>query len=227
MSYDSVRFSISPEVSALGVSGICFAATNLSNKRRSGEFDAVVEQSLRTVLSMPEESDADDPILADFQRLHAAVGVDGSVVASPQALLATVRRIRRLPRISLLVDIYNLVSIETRLSLGAHDLARVHGDISLRLADGSERFVPLGTSEPQPVKKGEYCYIDGASDVLCWLEVRQGDKTKLSLETREAMFMIQGNRAASVPYLRAAHDRLVELIQRFCCGVVRPLWASD
>ena len=39
-----------------------------------------------------------------------------------------------------------LVSIETRLSLGAHDIERVHGDISLRLAKGDEYFVPLGWS---------------------------------------------------------------------------------
>jgi DNA/RNA-binding domain of Phe-tRNA-synthetase-like protein len=209
------------------MSGVCYAVWNLSNKRRSAKFDALAMQSVQVMLSTPAECDREDSILADFRRLHQSVGAnDAAIVSSPESLLNSVRRNGRLPRINLLVDIYNLISIETRLSLGAHDIKHVHGDIRLRLADGSERFVPLGSAAPQPVRKGQYCYVDDANDVLCWLDVRQCDKSKVSLDTREAFVMVQGNRATDAQYLQAAGDRLGELINRFCGGVVTPVWAS-
>jgi DNA/RNA-binding domain of Phe-tRNA-synthetase-like protein len=229
MSHQSIQFSVSTEVQALGLTGICFAVADLSNKAASAELDAVMEQSLRAIVpALDERALERDPILSDFRRMHQAVGATGRrFVASPENLLKIVRRTGRLPTINLLVDIYNLVSVETRLSLGAHDIERVSGNISLRLAVGTEKFIPLGSDEPQPVRKGEYCYIDDANDVLCRLEVRQADKTKLTAKTRQAFFMIQGNGQTSGQYLHAASDRLLGLIHRFCGGDVRQIWKSE
>ena len=201
---------------------------NLANREAAPEFDALAIESGRAVLAeFDDERIKTDPILVDFRRLHADVGPSAKkTVASPESLLKYVRRNGRIPRISLVVDIYNLVSVETRLSLGAHDIDRVDGNISLSFATGAERFIPLGTTAPQPVEKGEYCYMDDA-DVLCRLEVRQADKTKLSVDTHSAFFMIQGNRATSGEYVRAANERLVGLLNRFCGGEARQIWAGE
>ena len=62
-----------------------------------------------------------------------------------------------LPVINHVVDIYNLVFMESKFALGAYDLDKVDGAITLRFTDGGERFVPIGQEEPIPVEKGYPC----------------------------------------------------------------------
>ncbi len=41
----------------------------------------------------------------------------------------------------------------------------VISDITLRFTNGTEKFVPLGQSEPVPVAPHEYCYCDLRSKI--------------------------------------------------------------
>jgi DNA/RNA-binding domain of Phe-tRNA-synthetase-like protein len=131
------------------------------------------------------------------------------------------------PSINPLVDIYNGVSLETRLSLGAHDVAKVSGDITLRMTDGTERFVALGQPEPEPINPGEYCYVDGSDEVLCRLEHRQCEKTKLTAATTSAFYIIQGNASTPHGLLEQTLRRLVDLTQQFCGGREEQFWIVD
>ena len=69
-------------------------------------------------------------------------------------------------KINPLVDIYNLISMDTKLALGAHDLAKTEGNISLKLITGNENYIPLGSEEAKVVKAGIYSYIDDANDII-------------------------------------------------------------
>ena len=111
-----------------------------------------------------------------------------------------------------------MVSMETRLALGAHDLDRVVGDVTLRITDGSERYVPLGECLPIPVAAGEYSYCDDSNEVLCRLEVRQVNKTATTPKTTRAFFIVQGNEAAPDSYVVDGAQRLVEEITRYAGG---------
>jgi DNA/RNA-binding domain of Phe-tRNA-synthetase-like protein len=134
-----------------------------------------------------------DPHLAAYRELHERVGARARDLAAPEALRRMLLRSGSLPRIGPVIDLYNAVSLRTRLALGAHDLDRIDGAVHLRLTTGEERFVPLGRQGPKPVRAGEYAYVDEAGDVLCRLEVRQGDKTKVSPETERCLIVVQGN----------------------------------
>ena len=77
------------------------------------------------------------------------------------------------------VDLYNLISIQSHLALGAHDIEYIDGNVNLRLTDGTERFVPIGADgQPEPVKAGEYAYVDDSNEIICHLETRQVEKRK-------------------------------------------------
>ena len=102
-----------------------------------------------------------DPILAGFRRLHEKVGRSNhKFPASPERLIKLFLRKGTIPSINLAVDIYNCISLETRLSLGAHDVSQINGSVTLRMTDGRERFVPLGREKPELIEAGEYCYVD-------------------------------------------------------------------
>ena len=228
MRHQAIAFDVSESVLALGLKGAYFTMGGLNCKESDPEFEEMEDSIEHAILSgLSEGKIFDDKILQGFRRLHEAVGVSNKKnVASSENLLTTLLRTGHLPNINLLVDIYNLVSVQTHLALGAHDLARVKGNIHLKLTSGKEGYWPLGSPEPKPVRPGCYSYIDDDDDVICWLEVRQVEKTKTTMDTRESFFIIQGNAATDEQYIAEATNQLISLVKRFCGGEERMLYAS-
>lgn len=162
-----------------------------------------------------------DPLsgVEGFRQLHTNINRSNrKFVASPENLYAFLNKTKALPRINLLVDIYNYVSIKYGLALGAHDLSKIAGNVTLRLTTGNEKFVPLGQIEPKPIPQGDYSYIDDSNEIICHLEVRQVEKTKITLDTTNAFYIVQGNQNTSDEYLNEATMELISLIKHYCGG---------
>lgn len=198
----------------------------VQNKANHPDFEVLKSEILETVLAdLSPDKIKSDPILEGFRQLHTAVGRSNKrFVASPENLLNFLLQTKRLPQVNLLVDIYNLVSIKSKLALGAHDTAKIVGDITLRMTNGTEGFTPLGATESQNVGAGEYGYIDAANDVICRLEVRQVEKTKVTLDSTACFYIVQGNVNTDQTYINTVADELIELTSRFCGGTVKRLY---
>ena len=94
----------------------------------------------------------------------------------------------------------------------------MEGDFTLRFTDGTERFVPIGQTEPIPVAPHEYSYCDDANEVLCRLEIRQVEKTKVDEDARNVCYIIQGNEATPDTLLFDTAQRIVDLTVKYCGG---------
>ena len=225
MGYKDITFSVSDEARALGLKGVYFAMGDLRNRETDPAFEILKENVLRRVLDdLRLEGVNDDRVLQGFRDLHTKIGFSNrNFVSAPENLLVNLLKNGRFPHVNLLVDIYNLISVETRLALGAHDIAHVQGNIQLRITSGKEGFLPLGTTQPKAVRPGGYAYIDDANDVLCMLEVRQVEKSKATLDTSESFYIVQGNSETSLADIQAAAQRLIALTKRFCGGTERLL----
>ena len=70
---------------------------------------------------------------------------------------------------------------------------------------------------------GEYAYIDDAHNILCRLEVRQCERTKITLDTTDGFFIVQGNAQTEEVSLHETANELLALIKRFCDGQTRIL----
>lgn len=220
------RFAIDPAVRALGVRGAFAVLEGLDNRVPPAVLDGYRAELLDR---LRREIDADfiarDPVLAGFRALHDRIGRSNRrFPSSAEALASLFLRKGIVPAINPLVDLYNGVSLETRLSLGAHDLAKVRGAIELRLTTGVEPFVPLGATDPEPVGPGEYAYIDEDNRILCRLEHRQCEATKVTTDTTAGFYILQGNAVTEAAELEAALDRLVTLTTRFCGGRAAEAW---
>jgi DNA/RNA-binding domain of Phe-tRNA-synthetase-like protein len=222
-----IGFDISAAVRALGLKCAVFTLENIHNGDTDREFEELKAHVTKGVLAdLSLEKIASDPILQGFRQLHEAVGRSNrKYVASSENLLTLLLQTGRLPHVNLAVDIYNLVSIKTRLSLGAHDVSAIYGNVHLRLTTGEEHFWPLGSDTLKPVGSGEYAYVDDQNDILCRLEVRQGEKTKITLGTTDCFCIVQGNPATESEYIRATTEELIALTKRFCGGQERMLYA--
>ena len=226
MSAQNISFSITSDVTALGIKCAVFSISNLSNQLKHPKFEEYKTKIYNDLKSNYSKTFlSQDPTLLGFEISHKKIGSSNQkLIASPQSLISILLRKGSLPCINLLVDIYNCISIESRLSLGAHDIDKLQNNVTLRIADGTEKFIPLGKSKAEKVSAGEYCYIDGNDTVICRLECRQADATKISLNTKNALVIVQGNENTSGEYINGVMKRLIDLITSYCGGSATILW---
>ena len=68
----------------------------------------------------------------------------GRYRVSSEALIRRIRRGDELYHVNSVVDVNNLISVESGLSVGSYDLANIHGAITLRKAEKGEGYTGIG-----------------------------------------------------------------------------------
>lgn len=215
-----LSFKVTQEVLDLGVKILTARITGVANSDTSPAFEMYKNTELEKIKSQwKDKKYKDDPILEGFRDLHTKVGRSNrDYVASPEGLRWLLLERGRFPQINTLVDIYNLISVKTGLALGAHDIDKVHGNITLRMTKGDEIFVPLGKIDPVSIFPGEYGYVDDGNNVICRLEVLQVEPTKVTTQARDIFVIIEGNANTDMSYIQAATEEVCQLITKYCGG---------
>ena len=159
------------------------------------------------------------PEVVRFQEILRRAGVNPRrEQPSVERLLAGALKRGDLPAINSLVDAYNLISVRSCCSLGAHDLDRIALPVSLRLLTGSETFTPLGREAPVLVVAGEYAYVDAQNRVLCRLDILQADFSKVTTATTNVLLIVEGTAEHPADVLRQAIADVVQTVTRYCGG---------
>ncbi len=219
----TITFSVEQAVLDIGVKIVFAVVEGIDNTVEAPAWHAYRTEAIQSLLA--EYADIDyhaDPILEGFHILH-----DNSGVKRRKNIPASENLIRLLKKhgdvffINPAVDIYNIISMQSKLALGAHDIDRAEGNITLRFTDGTERFVPIGQTEPVPVAPQEYCYCDDANEVLCRLEIRQVEKTKVDASSRNIFYIVQGNAATPDELLTETAQRIIDETVKYCGGTGR------
>jgi methionyl-tRNA synthetase len=123
---------------------------------------------------------------------------------------------KEFPFINPLVAFYNYVEAKSGLSIGAHDLSLLKGDVELKICDGSEEYWPIGADKAKKVPAGTYAYCDDEGKrVICWLEVKQSRDTAVSNKTTDVLFILQGYEGVDLSYVQAAADELKLLVEQW------------
>jgi DNA/RNA-binding domain of Phe-tRNA-synthetase-like protein len=158
------------------------------------------------------------PEVAAWRAAYKGFGVKRtSYRSSVERLIKRVLAGQPLPKINALVDLYNMVSLQTGLCLGCDDLDKTSGALVFRFAGARDSFVDMGAEAGEdpndPPKEGEVVYADGRH-VLCrrW-NWRQDARSAASGQTRRAVLTAQSNGVGKV---EVAAGRLAELIGRQC-----------
>lgn len=221
-----LEFTVSQKVLSLGIRVAGLLVEDINNDPANIAIEGLrCKIADRLKRELTPQSIKNDPILAGFRSLHEKIGRSNRrFPAASESLLNLFIKKDLIPKINTVVDIYNLVSLETRLSLGAHDTTKINGNVTLRMTNGNERFEPLGSISPIKIDAGEYCYIDDSNEILCRLEHKQVEKTKVTAETRSCFFIIQGNMETPENFLKQSLERLIDLLSEHCGGTVKKEW---
>ena len=203
------EISISPEVEKLGIKTVAALFANARVSNRSGALEEKKKEIIGTIKDL-----TDNPILAAYRELYKFCNAE-EFTPPAVGLIQLGKRNGRLPNINTVVDSYNLVSVETLLSIGAHDIDKIKGNLVFKITDGSELYIPLGSSEPEKVNSGEYACMD-EEKIICRMDVKQCEQTKITKETKSFIVYIQGNKNTDFDYLVKALDKICKYITSFC-----------
>jgi DNA/RNA-binding domain of Phe-tRNA-synthetase-like protein len=161
----------------------------------------------------------DLPIIRAYRDFYWKVGIDPTKTRpAGEALLRKILGGRDLPNINTVVDSYNIASAETTVSIAAFDSGKISGDnLFMRTANTGEPFKGIGMQSEIALSGVEVVIEDSASrDLIAVYPYRDADKSKVTEETSEVLFMMCGVPGIQREALVAAGKLTSEYVTKFC-----------
>jgi len=222
---DKMNFIVEDKVKDLGVKILGLKIEGIDNNKSNIEFNSWKENKINELVNRYKDYDLkSDKVIEGFYQLHQKVGVPRrkNLPASENLIKLLVKR-ENLIHINKAVDIYNIISMNSKLCLGAHDIDKISGNVTLKICDGTENFIPLGSEESKTINAGEYSFVDDSNDVICWLDIRQVDKTKVTKDSKNILYLIIGNDENSYDELEDIANEIADITTKYCGGKVTML----
>lgn len=187
---------------------------DVSNTETCPALDEALKAAEAHVLALPEPRAVleSSEILATRSG-YKALGKDPARYrGSAEALLRRVISGKNLPRISTVVDIINLVSVESRFSIGFYDLSKVMGDVCFRTGRAGESYKGIGKYDLNLEGLPLFSDAEGPHGS----PTSDSERTMVTLETRRvAAILISFN---GVEKLEKWSARLAELLREHASG---------
>ncbi|WP_030661058.1 B3/B4 domain-containing protein [Streptomyces cellulosae] len=220
----TLSLTVSDEVRALapGFTHVAVEAHGLTNGPSTDAGSALLDDAARRLAErLAGRAPHEDPHMAAWREVYTAFGSKPSRTRnSAEALAKRALSEAGLPRINLLVDLYNAVSVAHLIPVGGEDLDHIQGGMRLVRATGDEEFVTVAVGEEvvEHPDAGEVVWRDEAGVTCRRWNWRQGPRTRLTEQTTSAVFLLEGMAPMPVPAIEAAAAELAELLEKLSPG---------
>lgn len=131
---------------------------------------------------------------------------------SGEALLRRVIARKGLPRINNVVDVINLVSVESRLPVGLYDLAHMQGDVVFRAGRAGETYKGIGKYDLNLEGLPVFCDAVGPHGS----PTSDSERTMVTLATKQVIAVIISFGGAEP--LQRWGQQMTELLQKYASG---------
>ncbi|MCX5337430.1 MULTISPECIES: B3/4 domain-containing protein [unclassified Streptomyces] len=216
--------TVSDEVRALapGFTHVAVEAHGLVNGPSTDASSALLDDAARRLaVRLDGRAPHEDPHMAAWREAYTAFGSKPSRTRnSAEALAKRALADGGLPRINLLVDLYNAISVARLIPVGGEDIDRIEGGMRLVRATGDEDFVTVAGGEEvvEHPDAGEVVWRDERGVTCRRWNWRQGPRTRLTEETVSGIFLLESLAPMPVPEVEAAAAELAELLEKFSPG---------
>ncbi|MFE2066905.1 B3/4 domain-containing protein [Streptomyces sp. NPDC059467] len=220
----TLTLTVSDEVRALvpGFTHVAIEAHGLVNGPSTEESSALLDDAARRLaVRLDGRAPHEDPHMVAWRAAYTAFGSKPSRTRnSAEALAKRALADGGLPRINLLVDLYNAVSVAHLIPVGGEDLGLIQGGMRLVRATGEEDFVTVagGEESVEHPDAGEIVWCDDAGVTCRRWNWRQGPRTRLTEDTTSAVFLLESLAPMPVAEVEAAGAELAELLEKFSPG---------
>jgi DNA/RNA-binding domain of Phe-tRNA-synthetase-like protein len=136
---------------------------------------------------------------------------------SGEALLRRVLHGDELPRISTVVDAYNLASMKTIIPISGFDKDRLNPPFHVQFAKNGETFMGIGMVKPMALT-GKMLVLGDERQVLCIYPYRDSDYTKITERTRNVLVVGYGAQEITEQQLTEAVETTLAYIKLVSSG---------
>lgn len=220
----TLTLTVSDEVRALvpGFTHVAVEANGLVNGPSTEASSALLDDAARRLaVRLAGRAPHEDPHMAAWREAYTAFGSKPSRTRnSAEALAKRALSEAGLPRINLLVDVYNAISVAHLVPVGGEDIDRIEGGMHLVRATGDEDFVTVSGGEQviEHPDAGEIVWRDEAGVTCRRWNWRQGPRTRLTEETVSGIFLLESLTPMPVADVETAAEELADLLQKFSPG---------
>lgn len=189
--------------------------TSLTEDDRDKMLQKAVKESAKYTGAEPFSS---NPVIAQWRDAYKKFPKRKGARASVEALLKRASKGHHFAPINPLVDVYNSISMTYGVPVGIEDANHIAGDMHLGKAKGGEAFVSVGgngENESDPAREGEIMYYDDEGAVCRSLNWRDGTRTQVNDDTKNAVIVIESVNAEQAARAKEAMSKLSELIKKY------------
>ena len=170
-----------------------------------------VYEEVRTKYNI--ETLKDDPTVRAYRDFYWNLDIDPTKTRpSGEALLRRVLHGKDLPRISTVVDAYNLASMKTIIPISGFDKDRLNPPFQIRFAKKGEAFTGIGMNKPLTLTDKMLILAD-EKQILCIYPYRDSDHTKITKQTRNVLVVGYGAPGITEERLKKAVETTVSYIK--------------
>ena len=212
-----MRFEVSPAVFEL-LPDACFgvvAVKGADNTRPIAEVSALLHESIAACEKALEGVKVkESPEIVPYREAFRALEINpNKFMCSIEALLTRIAKGKGFPEISPVVDIGNAVSLKYDIPIGAHDMGTVERALEVRPAREGDTFVPFGGGEAEIPDPGEIVYVSNGQVRTRRWTWRQSEIGKITEQTRDLLFPIDGFRSINYERTLAARADLARYLE--------------
>ncbi|MEH0420999.1 B3/B4 domain-containing protein [Streptomyces sp. B21-083] len=220
----TLTLTVSDEVRTLapGFTPVAIEAHGLVNGPSTDASSALLDDAARRLaVRLDGRAPHEDPHMVAWRDTYTAFGSKPSRTRnSAEALAKRALTDAGLPRINVLVDLYNAISVAHLVPVGGEDLDHIRGGMRLVRATGAEDFVTVAGGEEviEHPDAGEVVWCDEEGVTCRRWNWRQGPRTRLTERTTSAIFLLECLPPMTPQESQTAAAELAELLEKFSPG---------
>lgn len=196
--------------------GVLLLQNYHNSDQSSQEIVQLLEDSLPLAQAhLTEDIFSDNPVIQVYRKAYQQFKTKKGARSSIEALLKRVSGNNPVRSINPLVDIYNAASLRYALPVGAEDLDTFVGNLQLTITEGGDEFYLIGDDTNQPTLPGELCYKDQAGAVCRCFNWRDGERTMITDQTKNAFLVIELLDIERLDALQEALNFIEEAAQQY------------
>lgn len=196
----------------------CFGvvmAKGIDNSKAYPEIEQLLDESIAAAAQRFEGKKVkEEPDILPYREAFRALDINpNKYLCSIEALFTRIAKGKGMPHINPVVDLGNAVSLKYTLPMGAHDLGGSSEDICIRLAQSGDTFLPFGGEVEETPDSGEVIYAVGHQVRTRRWTWRQSEHGKITPESTDIFFPIDGFADFNREQVLAARDELQALVK--------------
>jgi len=196
--------------------GIFVAFNELSGIRNGyPEFEGEISEFEREYSKGDLEGLKDNPVIRAYRDFYWRIGIDPTKTRpAGEALRRRLIRDGKLPRISFIVDVGNMVSAKTLVPIGIYDRKKFVEEPVITISEGGEEFLGIGKKKVERVQPGVPIMLSGKA-VMHIYPHRDSLLTSVDDKTTDVLVVCAGVPGVPESLVKQACNEVKDLLVKY------------